>query len=77
MAILKKARELFVKNVNELSQGDFSGKQRVVRCMDAARRRRQQRPRARALARATTWMSFRSLRRRTRDAFESLSGGRL
>ena len=41
MAILKKARELFVKNVTELGSGDISGKARLIRFMERTLDRRE------------------------------------
>ncbi len=34
MAILKKAREMFIKNVTDLTTGDSNGKQKLVRFIE-------------------------------------------
>ena len=41
MAILRKARNLFTANVNDLGAGDLNGKQRVLRFIERTIDRRQ------------------------------------
>ena len=41
VAILRKARELFVKNVTDLGSGDISGKARLIRFMERTLDRRE------------------------------------
>ena len=41
MAILRKARELFVKNVTDLGSGDISRKARLIRFMERTLDRRE------------------------------------